>query len=140
VQTDPLKHRAAKLLIGATALAVLSPAYIAFALPDSAVYHRNSMVFTMQVIPYAVCAAIWLPLRDPGAPRIAYRLSMLLFVAACVLYLPSFVRPRSSGDMVGLYYIIVCVVSTVTIVGLSVIALVALAVRRRIARGPGAGA
>jgi hypothetical protein len=134
---SPLKRRAAMLLTGALSLAVLSPAYIAYALPQSAIYHRNVMVFAMQVIPYAVCAAIWLPMRDPAAPTIAYRLSILLFVAACLMYVPSFVRPRSSGDMVGLGYIIVCVVTTVAIVAISLIALVATMFRRRFGGGPG---
>lgn len=120
------------MLTGALALAVLTPAYIAHALPDSAVYHRSVFVFALQVVPYVVCAAIWLPSRDPSAPIIAWGLSVLLFVVACVLYVPNLVRPRSSGDMVGLWYMMVCAVTTLAVVVISAIALVAVAIRRRI--------
>ena len=127
-----LKRRAAVMLTGALALAVLTPAYIATALPDSATYHRNISVFAMQVVPYVVCAAIWLPSRDPSAPIIAWGLSVLLFAVACVLYVPNLVRPRSSGDMVGLWYLIVCGVTTLAVVVISVIAFITVAIRRRV--------
>ena len=89
------------------------------------------MVFGLQVTPYLVCAAIWLPLRSDGAARAAYWLSLALFVVACLLYLPSWVRPRSGGDMVGLGYILVCLVTTGVIVVASVIILVASWLSRR---------
>jgi hypothetical protein len=120
------------MLTGALALAVLTPAYIANALPDSAVYHRSVYVFALQALPYIVCAAIWLPLRHPSAPIIAWGLSVLLFVVACVLYVPSLVRPRSGGDMVGLWYAIVCAATTSAVLVISVIALVTVEIRRRL--------
>ena len=136
---NQLKRRAAALLAGALFLAVLTPAYISFRLPDSAIYHRNAVVFALQVIPYAVCAAIWLPSRNPSAPRIALGLSTVLFVVACLLYVPYLVRPRSSGDMVGLAYMIVCLATTLAVVAISVIAFVTVAIRRRLDRKAAGG-
>lgn len=119
-----LKRNAAALLVAAMALAVLTPLYISYAVPGSAVYHRNVMVFGLQAIPYLVCAAIWLPLRSAGAAKAAYWLSLALFVVACLLYLPSWVRPRSGGDMVGLGYILICLVTTGAIVVISLFVIV----------------
>jgi len=127
----PLKRQAAALLVGALLIAVITPAYIAYALPDSGIYHRNPVVFALQVVPYLVCGAIWLPLRAPSAPRIARGLAMLLFVVACALYVPHLVRPRSSGDMVVLAYMIVCAVTTLAVVIISAVALVTVALRER---------
>ena len=121
---SPSKRNAAVLLVAALALAVLTPLYISYLVPGSAVYHRNLMVFGLQATPYLVCAAIWLPLRSDGAARAAYWLSLALFVVACLLYLPSWVRPRSGGDMVGLGYILICLVTTGAIVVISVFVVV----------------
>ena len=122
---NPLKRNTAILLGGSLALAVLTPLYISYAVPGSAVYHRNLFVFGMQATPYVVCAAIWLPWRDPRAPKVAFRLSLVLFAVACLLYLPSWVRPRTGGDMVVLGYLLICLVTTVAIVGFSVAAVIA---------------
>jgi hypothetical protein len=121
-----LKRYAAALLLASLSLAVLTPAYVVHALPSSAVYHRGLWIYAMQITPYAVCAALWLPSRNPSAPKIALRLSILLFVVACALYVPGFVRPRSGGDMVGLGYIIVCLVTTVGILAISLVAVVVI--------------
>jgi hypothetical protein len=120
----PVKRRAATWLFAALALAVLTPLYVARVAPSEAVYHRNGMVFLMQVIPYAVCAALWLPARHPSAPRFFLRLAIVLFVVACALYGPWLVHPGPGGDMVGLGYILICLVTTGAIVGISLIALV----------------
>jgi len=125
----------AALLIAAFAIAMLTPLYISYAIPSASVYHRNGMVFLTQTIPYAVFAAIWLPIRRPGAAKMAHRIALLLFVAACLIYLPSWVRPRSGGDMVGLGYILACLVTTGVVVVLSIVALTVLHVRRRNGRG-----
>jgi hypothetical protein len=121
-----LKRYAAALLLGAMALAVGVPAYLILVRPSSAVYHRHLVVFACQVLPYAVAAGIWLPARTPAAPRIAFGLSTLLFVVACILYVPVYVKPSLvSGDMVGLAYIFVCLA---TIAGILAISLVAFGV------------
>jgi hypothetical protein len=109
---SPPKRDAALLLVGGMALAESTPLCISYAVPGSAVYHRNVMVFGLQAIPYLVCAAIWLPWRSPDAGSAAYWLSLALLVVACVLYVPSWVKPRAAGDMVGLGYILICLVTT----------------------------
>ena len=119
-----LKRYAAALLLCSLTLAVLTPGYSMHALPGSAIYHRSAWIFAMQVFPYAVCAALWLPSRNPSAPKIALGLSILLLVVACVLYVPGFVHPRSGGDMVGLGYILVCLVTTVGVLAISLVAVV----------------
>jgi hypothetical protein len=127
---DPLKRRAAIFLGISLAIAVLTPLRIILALPNVSVYHGSPAIFAMQAIPYIVAGAIWLPAKDPGAPVIAYRLSLLLFAAACVIWLPLLVIPRSSGDMVGLGYILVFLATMVTIAVLSVGALIVMKLRR----------
>lgn len=135
---DRQKRHAATLLVGAQSLALLTPAYIIYAVPSSAIYHRNVMVLITQIIPYAVCAGLWLPSRNPSASKIVLWLSVLLFAAACLLYVPSLVNPRrGGGDMVGLGYIIVCLVTTTAIVAISLIAWVVVAIRRRVDREAG---
>ena len=123
---QPVKRTAAFVLFAAFALAFLTPLYVSFAAPSEAVYHRNGMVLLMQTIPYAVCGALWLPSRHPSAPKILLRLSILLLIAACLLYAPWWIHPGPGGDMVGLGYILICVVTTAAIVALSIIAFVAL--------------
>ena len=130
---NELKRYAALLLLAAMTLAVLVPVYLILVRPNSAIYHRNLFVFASQVIPYAVCAAIWLPSRNPSAPKIAFGLSTALFVAACLLYVPVYVNPDLvGGDMVGLGYIAVCVVTTAAVLAISIIAFLTVAIRRRL--------
>jgi len=131
---NQLKRYAALLLLAAMTLAVSTPAYLILVRPNSAIYHRNLYVFASQVIPYAVCAVLWLPARSPSAPKIAFGLSTTLFVAACLLYVPVFVNPDIvGGDMVFLGYIAVCLVTTAAVVAISMIAGLTVAIRRRIA-------
>jgi hypothetical protein len=119
---DRLKRRAATMFIGAQALALLTPAYIVLVEPRSAVYHWNILVLLTQIIPYSVCASIWLPSRNENAPKIAFWLSALLLAAAGLWYAPMWLHPRSGGDMAGLGYILVCLVTTIAILGISLVA------------------
>lgn len=120
-----MKRYAAALLGAGLLLAVLTPAYIIHAVPSSAIYHRSVWIFVMQVVPYAVGAALWLPSRNPSAPRIALGLSILLLIAACVLYVPRLVHPEAGGgDMVGLGYILVCLVTTAMVLAISLVAVI----------------
>ena len=118
----PVKARAAAWLVAALVLAVLTPLYVSWAAPSEAVYHRNGMVLLLQVIPYVVCAALWLPTGNPSAMKVFLRLSMVLFLVACALNVPWLVRPGPAGDMVGLGYILICIVMTTAIVAISGIA------------------
>lgn len=122
----PVKRTAAFVLFAAFAIAFLTPLYVSYAAPMEAVYHKNGMVLLMQAIPYAVCAALWLPLRDPRAPRILLRLAIVLLVVTCLLYAHWWLNPGPGGDMVGLGYILVCAVMTAAIVAISIIAFVAM--------------
>jgi len=129
---NQLKRYAALLLLGAMTLALMTPAYLIHVRPSSAVYHRNPFVFASQVIPYAVCAVLWLPAHGASAPKIALGLSTALFVAACLLYVPVFLHPELvGGDMVGLGYILVCLVTTAAVVAISIIAVITVVIRRR---------
>src|SRR5262245_26236698 len=94
---NQLKRYAALLLLGAMTLALMTPAYLIHVRPASAVYHRNPFVFASQVIPYVVCAVLWLPAHSASAPKIALGLSTALFVAACLLYVPVFLHPELVG-------------------------------------------
>lgn len=125
------------MLIGAFAIALLTPLYISYRIPSASVYHRSGFVLLMQTIPYAVCAAIWLPIRHPLAAKFAQRIALLLFAGACLIYLPSWVRPRSGGDMVGLGYILACAVTTAVVVLASIVALIILHLQRRSDRALG---
>ena len=122
----PVKVRAAAWLVAALVLAVLTPLYVAWAAPMEAVYHRSGMVLLLQAIPYIVCAALWLPARSARAMKVFLRLAMVLFLVACVLNGPWLVRPGPAGDMVGLGYILICIVMTTAIVAISGIAYAAL--------------
>ena len=122
----PVKLRAATWLVVATALAVLTPLYVAWAAPMEAIYHRSGMVLLLQATPYAVCALLWLPASSPGAMKVFLRLSIVLFVAACALNAPWLLHPGPAGDMVGLGYILICIVMTTAIVAISIIAYAAL--------------
>jgi hypothetical protein len=124
VPADRLKRYAAALLGAGGLVAVLTPAYLIHALPGSAVYHRSPAIFVMQAIPYVLSAALWLPSRNPRAPKVAFGLSILLFAVACLLDLPQWIHPRSGGDMVGLGYILACLVLTTTILVVSLVAVV----------------
>src|SRR5262245_21737921 len=129
---NQLKRYAALLLLGAMTLALMTPVYLIYVRPSSAVYHRNLFVFACQIIPYAVCAVLWLPAQTASAPKIALGLSTALFVAACLLYVPVFMHPDwVGGDMVGLGYILVCLVTTAAVVAISIIAVTVVAIRRR---------
>ena len=126
----PMKRYAAGLLVGAMVLALLTPWYIPIAVPGTRVYHRNGFVLVTQTLPYLLCAALWLPWKHPSTPKVAFRLSLLLFVAACLLYVPIFIDPRMvGGDMVGLGYILVCLVTTGAVLAISLITFGVLFVR-----------
>ena len=127
---DPLKRRAAIFLGISLAVAVLTPLRIILALPSDSIYHRNPTIFAMQAIPYLVAGGLWLPSRNPRAPLIAYGLSLLLFAAACVLWVPLLVIPRSSGDMVWLAYVMVFLATMAGIIGLSIAAAIVTRLRR----------
>ena len=65
------------------------------------------------------------PVPQRQWPKIAFRLSTALFVAACLLYVPVFVHPEIvGGDMVGLGYILVCLVTTAAVVAISFVAFI----------------
>ena len=73
-----------------------------------------------------------LPAHGASAPKIALGLSTALFVAACLLYVPVFLHPELvGGDMVGLGYILVCLVTTAAVVAISIIAVITVVIRRR---------
>lgn len=131
----PLKRYAAASLVCALLIAVLTPAYVAHAEPSLARYLWHAPVFLMQAVPYAVCAAIWLPSRDRGAQKVALGLAILLLVVACVVYLPKWVHPEADvGDMVALLYVLICIATTGAVLAISLIAFGVLWWRKRRSR------
>jgi|KBSMisStaDraftv2_1062788.scaffolds.fasta_scaffold410796_2 hypothetical protein len=107
------RRSAAGLLFAGLLLAVGTPAYVAHAAPHLAVYLINPAILLVQAAPYVVCAVIWLPWRTPVARTPSLILAALLFVAALVVYLPILWTPaKNGGDMIGLAYILISVVTT----------------------------
>lgn len=84
------------------------------------------MVLLLQAVPYVVCAALWVPATSAGGMKVFLRLSIVLFLAACALNVPWLVHPGPAGDMVGLGYILICIVMTTAVVAISIVAYGAL--------------
>jgi len=126
----PLKRRAALMVLVAGVFAVLTPLYVSYAAPSESVYHRNATVLLMQALPYAVCALLWLPARSESAPRIFYRFALGMVAVAALTNGAWWINPGPRGDMVGLGYILVCLVLTGLVVVASIVAFVGMRWKR----------
>jgi cytochrome bd-type quinol oxidase subunit 2 len=114
-----LKRYAAAMLACGVLLAVSTPAYLMSVAPSTRVYLGHPVLFLMQVLPYALCAALWLPSRERRADTMAFILSLALLLAACILYFPILIHPERSGsDMIGLGFAIICIVTTLALLGI----------------------
>jgi hypothetical protein len=130
------KGYAVSFLLGGLALALATPGYVAYAAPNLAGYLLHPALFLGQLVPYVVCGVLWLPWRTPGAATVALTLSVLLLLAAMVLYLPMLWAPAArGGDMIGLAFLAISATTTVALLVGSGVALVILWLRARSRRG-----
>src|SRR5262245_33574961 len=107
------KRYAVGLLLAGLLLAAGTPVYVAHAASHLSVYLLHPVILLGQAVPYVVCAALWLPWRSPTAAAPALILAAVLFAAAVVLYLPILWAPgKQGGDMIGLAYILISLVTT----------------------------
>jgi hypothetical protein len=136
--TRPTRY-AVGLLLGGAVLAVGTPVYVAYAVPSLAGYLLHPTILLLQLAPYLLCAALWLPWRAPRAASTALTLSALLLLVALVLYLPMLWAPGArGGDMIALAFAAISAATTVGLLfGSAVAALVPwLRARRRHGRSP----
>jgi hypothetical protein len=126
----PAGRYATCCLLGGLALAVATPGYIAHAVPDLAGYLLHPALFLGQIVPYALCAALWLPWRTPGTAATALTLSLLLLLAAVVVYGPMLWAPGARrGDMIGVAFLSISAVTTIAVLLGSAVGLLILKVR-----------
>jgi hypothetical protein len=122
-----LRLVAAAGLLAGLVLAVGTPAYVGWAAPHLAGYLHHPAIFLVQALPYSICAVFWLPWRRPDTDRAAAILALLLLIAAVVVYGPMLLRPGArGGDMIGLAFTAVSLVSTLVLLVLSVTAFIGL--------------
>ena len=131
------KRYAVGLLLGGFILALGTPLYLAQAAPHLSGYLRHPVILLGQTVPYLVCAAVWLPWRAPAAAATALILAAILFLAAVVVYLPMLWAPGArGGDMIGLAFILISIVTTVALLLGSAIAGLVLWLLLRARRTP----
>lgn len=123
-------------LLGGLALAVATPAYVAYAAPHLAGYLLHPALFLGQMVPYLLCGALWLPWRAPGTVTSALVLALLLLLATAIIYVPMMWAPGArGGDMIGLAYVGVSAAMTIAVLLGSAVALLILWWRPRAGRG-----
>lgn len=121
------KRTATGLLLAGLGLALGTPLFLAFAVPDLAGYLLHPAILLGQAVPYVVCAGLWLPWRAPAAGTSAVVLAALLLLAALVLYLPMLAAPGArGGDMIGLAFLAISAVTTGALLVGSAVALLVL--------------
>jgi hypothetical protein len=117
------KRKTAWLLLGAALLSIATPIVVGLTQPGARFYVFQPMIFAGQVIPNLVAAGLWLPWRSARASKVGLWLAVLLFVAFTLLYLPAMTGiVPTTGDMIGLGYILVALVTTVSIVVATIVA------------------
>jgi len=132
------KRYAAAFLLGGLTLALATPLYLGYAESHLAPYLLQWELFLCQAVPYLVCAALWLPWRAPLAVQAAPVLGGLLLLAAAIVYLPMLLAPRLlGGDMVGLLFLLISVVTTAGLIVASVLAVIVTRLRRHLRESVG---
>jgi len=112
----PPKRYAMGLLLAGFVLALGTPTYLAYAAPHLSVYLLHPVILLGQTVPYLVCAGLWLPWRAPAAARTALILAAILLLAALILYVPMLWAPGAQGgDMIGLAFILISIVTTIAV-------------------------
>lgn len=135
-----IKRYAVSFLLAGLVLAVGTPSYVAYAAPDLAGYLLHPTIFLGQLVPYVLCAGLWLPWRAPEAATTAVILSGLLLLAGAIIYGPMLWAPRArGGDMIGLAFVALSVGTTAGVSFGSGVAFLVLWLRRRAKHGRGPG-
>jgi hypothetical protein len=126
-QALPVRRLTGALLVGGLALAVATPAYVAFAAPSLAGYLLHPPLLLLQAVPHVLCGALWLPRRAPAPARAGFVVSTLLLVATLIAYVPMIVTAgRHGGDMIALAYVAVSGALTVGVLASTAVALIVL--------------
>ncbi len=130
------KRYAVGLLLCGLVLAAVTPVYVAYKAPSLAGYLLHPAILLGQLVPYLLCAALWLPWRAPGAATTALVLSALLLLAAVVLYLPMLWAPGArGGDMIGLTFVAISAATAAVLLLASAAAFLVLWLRARARQG-----
>jgi hypothetical protein len=87
------RRLAAALLLAGAVLAVGTPGYVARASPNLAAYLLHPALFLGQLVPFLLCAALWLPWRAPAA---AAGMTAGVLVASAVAGLVLSIRRRAA--------------------------------------------
>lgn len=136
---NPRRLAAGLLLVGAI-LAAGTPAYLAHAAPHLRGYLQHAGLILGQIVPFLLCATVWLPWRAAGAGGAAVILAVLLLLASVMLYGPMLRAPAShGGDMIGLAFVAISAGMTAGVAVGSAVAALVLWLRHR-ARGREAAA
>lgn len=126
------RRRTLALLLAALVLAVGTPGFLALARDDLRGYLLHPAIFVMQATPYLLAGAFWLPFRTKPATTVAQWIAGALLLAALLLYLPMVTGLLpTGGDMVGLTFVAITVVTISAIAVVTVVAWGLLYVRRR---------
>lgn len=112
---DRTRRRTLGLLLAGLLLAVGTPVYLAIT-RGLEVYLLHPVILVGQAVPYLLAAALWLPWRSRPATSIGQGLAGVLFVTAGLIYVPMLTGYLSTGgDMVGLAFIAIEAVTTLTL-------------------------
>lgn len=126
------RRSASGLLIAAALVAVGTPFYIAYVSPTSAGYVLHLPLQLEQLVPYVLCAALWLPWRSPAARNAGAVVSALVLVATVVIHAPLVWRAgRWGSDMMGLAFVATAAATTAVVLVASGAAAVTLWLRLR---------
>jgi hypothetical protein len=119
-------------LIAGLLVAEATPLRIAQAVPGLAGYLIHPWLFAELLVPYALCAALWLPWRAIAAARTALVISGIMLVATVVVYAPMLLDPAAhGGDMIALAFVAITLSMTAGLLLVSAIAAARLMLRRR---------
>jgi hypothetical protein len=127
------KQTTMMFLLGGIVLASGVPLYMALTVPRLNVGTLLSPVILFgQMIPYVLCAAIWLPWRGALAAWAGRLVSGILLAVSAALYLPALLNPQwLTGDMLGLAFILVVLWMSGGVVVVSAVAAIVWWIRSR---------
>jgi hypothetical protein len=126
------RRPAAALLAAGALIAAGTPAYLAAVSPDLAGYLLHGSLFFIQLIPFALCAVLWLPRKSRAARATALVLSAVMLLMAIVVYLPLlWSAGRRGGDMIALTFLATSAATVVLLLVGSVIGALVVRYRRR---------
>jgi hypothetical protein len=127
-----IRRKTVYLLLGSLLLSVGTPAYLALTRSGARFYLLQPMIFAMQAIPYVLAAGLWLPWRSACTSTIGVRLAGVLFFADVLLYVPILTGLLpTGGDMIALGFLMIAMVTTVSILVVTLAAFGVSWMRRR---------